>query len=71
MLVFTYQCGEDVMIILGHHSHGESLSDRVEDSVKRDVQMNAETHSTFYSAFDTHTNSLSFRHSTHSTVLLL
>lgn len=28
ILVSTYQCGEDVMIILCHHSHGESLRER-------------------------------------------
>lgn len=29
ILVSTYQCGEDVMIILCHHSHGESLREKV------------------------------------------
>lgn len=60
ILVFTYQCGEDVMIILCHHSHGESLkreSDKVEDSVREDVEMNRKTDIPF-STFYTHTDSL-------------
>lgn len=36
-LCFTYQCGEDVMIILSHHSHGKSLNDEGEDLVNPDL----------------------------------